>query len=134
MIIDCHGHFTTAPKELQAFRDEDPVLARAFDIAQRLEGLTRHASTHAAGIVIGDRPLRELVLELVDDYVRNEIEPPASLITFGPGSPQELPPEKTVFASAISSAPWLLKTPRRAALCSKLIVPALVTEPLLLSV
>jgi 4-oxalmesaconate hydratase len=22
MIIDCHGHFTTAPKELQAFRDE----------------------------------------------------------------------------------------------------------------
>ncbi len=47
--------------KLQAFRDEDPVVARAFDIAQRLEGLTRHASTHAAGIVIGDRPLRELV-------------------------------------------------------------------------
>ena len=42
--------------KLQAFRDEDPVVARAFDIAQRLEGLTRHASTHAAGIVIGDRP------------------------------------------------------------------------------
>ncbi|WP_291630598.1 DNA polymerase III subunit alpha, partial [Bradyrhizobium sp.] len=42
-------------------RDEDPVVARAFDIAQRLEGLTRHASTHAAGIVIGDRPLSELV-------------------------------------------------------------------------
>ena len=39
--------------KLQAFRDEDPVVARAFDIAQRLEGLTRHASTHAAGIVIG---------------------------------------------------------------------------------
>src|SRR4029453_9885166 len=47
--------------KLQAFRDEDPVVARAFDIAQRLEGLTRHASTHAAGIVIGDRPLAELV-------------------------------------------------------------------------
>ncbi|MBN9580777.1 MAG: DNA polymerase III subunit alpha [Afipia sp.] len=47
--------------KLQAFRDEDPVIARAFDIAQRLEGLTRHASTHAAGIVIGDRPLSELV-------------------------------------------------------------------------
>jgi DNA polymerase-3 subunit alpha len=46
---------------LRAFRDEDPVVARAFDIAQRLEGLTRHASTHAAGIVIGDRPLSELV-------------------------------------------------------------------------
>src|SRR3569623_731443 len=49
-----------APK-LQAIRDEDPVVARAFDIAMRLEGLTRHASTHAAGIVIGDRPLSELV-------------------------------------------------------------------------
>ncbi|MDE2379557.1 DNA polymerase III subunit alpha [Bradyrhizobium sp.] len=47
--------------KLQAFRDEDPVVAQAFDIAQRLEGLTRHASTHAAGIVIGDRPLSELV-------------------------------------------------------------------------
>jgi DNA polymerase-3 subunit alpha len=47
--------------KLQAFRDEDPVVARAFDIAQKLEGLTRHASTHAAGIVIGDRPLSELV-------------------------------------------------------------------------
>jgi DNA polymerase-3 subunit alpha len=46
---------------LQAARDADPVTRRAFDIAQKLEGLTRHASTHAAGIVIGDRPLRELV-------------------------------------------------------------------------
>lgn len=47
--------------KLQAFRDEDPVVARAFAIAQKLEGLNRHASTHAAGIVIGDRPLHELV-------------------------------------------------------------------------
>jgi DNA polymerase-3 subunit alpha len=47
--------------KLQAFRDEDPIVAKAFDIAQRLEGLTRHASTHAAGIVIGDRPLSQLV-------------------------------------------------------------------------
>ena len=46
---------------LQAERDRDPLVHRAFDIAQRLEGLHRHASTHAAGIVIGDRPLRELV-------------------------------------------------------------------------
>ena len=47
--------------KLQAFRDGDPVIAQAFSIAQKLEGLTRHASTHAAGIVIGDRPLSELV-------------------------------------------------------------------------
>ncbi len=46
---------------LQAERDRDAVTRRAFDIAQKLEGLTRHASTHAAGIVIGDRPLTELV-------------------------------------------------------------------------
>jgi DNA polymerase-3 subunit alpha len=46
---------------LQAARDSDPVVRRAFDIAQRLEGLHRHASTHAAGIVIADRPLSELV-------------------------------------------------------------------------
>jgi DNA polymerase-3 subunit alpha len=46
---------------LQAERDRDPVVRRAFDIAQKLEGLTRHASTHAAGIVISDRPLNEMV-------------------------------------------------------------------------
>jgi DNA polymerase-3 subunit alpha len=46
---------------LQAARDNDPVVARAFDIAQKLEGLHRHASTHAAGIVIGERPLTEMV-------------------------------------------------------------------------
>jgi len=32
-----------------------------LDIGQRLEGLYRHASTHAAGVVIADRPLIELV-------------------------------------------------------------------------
>jgi DNA polymerase-3 subunit alpha len=46
---------------LQAARDSDPIVARAFDIAQKLEGLHRHASTHAAGIVIGERPLTEMV-------------------------------------------------------------------------
>src|SRR5205085_9000360 len=46
---------------LQAARDSEPVVRRAFEIAQKLEGLHRHASTHAAGIVIGDRPLQELV-------------------------------------------------------------------------
>ena len=47
--------------KLQAEAENDPVVKRAFDIAKKLEGLTRHASTHAAGIVIGDRPLSELV-------------------------------------------------------------------------
>ena len=47
--------------KLQAERDSNPVVKRAFEIALKLEGLYRHASTHAAGIVIGDRPLSELV-------------------------------------------------------------------------
>jgi len=46
---------------LQEARDEEPIVARLLDIALRLEGLYRHASTHAAGVVIGDRPLIELV-------------------------------------------------------------------------
>jgi DNA polymerase-3 subunit alpha len=46
---------------LQAARDSDPVVRRAFDIAKKLEGLHRHASTHAAGIVIGERRLDEMV-------------------------------------------------------------------------
>jgi DNA polymerase-3 subunit alpha len=46
---------------LQAEADRDPVVKRAFNIAKKLEGLNRHASTHAAGIVIGDRPLQELI-------------------------------------------------------------------------
>ncbi|MCZ8314623.1 DNA polymerase III subunit alpha [Phreatobacter sp.] len=47
--------------KLQAARDEDPVIGRLFDVSTKLEGLNRHASTHAAGLVIGDRPLVELV-------------------------------------------------------------------------
>ena len=47
--------------KLQEERDREPIVARLLDIGQRLEGLYRHASTHAAGIVIGDRPLSELV-------------------------------------------------------------------------
>ena len=41
--------------------EKEPVVQTLLDIAQKLEGLYRHASTHAAGIVIGDRPLWELV-------------------------------------------------------------------------
>jgi len=45
---------------LQNMRDTDESVARLIDIALSLEGLYRHASTHAAGVVIGDRPLAEL--------------------------------------------------------------------------
>jgi DNA polymerase-3 subunit alpha len=39
----------------------DPQVARLLRIAQAIEGLLRNASTHAAGVVIGDRPLDKLV-------------------------------------------------------------------------
>ena len=41
--------------------EKEPIVQTLLDMAQKLEGLYRHASTHAAGIVIGDRPLSELV-------------------------------------------------------------------------
>ncbi len=46
---------------LQEERDKEPIVAKLLDIGQRLEGLYRHASTHAAGVVIADRTLTELV-------------------------------------------------------------------------
>ena len=46
---------------LRDARDEDETVAKLLAISLKLEGLFRHASTHAAGIVIGDRPLQELV-------------------------------------------------------------------------
>ena len=41
--------------------DEDPELRKMFDFAKRLEGTVRNVGTHAAGVVIADRPLRDLV-------------------------------------------------------------------------
>ncbi|WP_027442135.1 DNA polymerase III subunit alpha [Erythrobacter cryptus] len=41
--------------------DNDPEVRRMVDLAMQLEGLPRNSSTHAAGVVIGDRPLAELV-------------------------------------------------------------------------
>ena len=47
--------------ELRDLVAKDPTVARVVDLAQRIEGLSRHASVHAAGIVIAPGPL--------DDYV-----------------------------------------------------------------
>jgi DNA polymerase III subunit alpha len=48
-------------EQLRLARDSDEAVGRLMETSLRLEGLYRHASTHAAGIVIGDRPLDELV-------------------------------------------------------------------------
>ena len=47
--------------KLQDMRDNDESVRRLMEVALQLEGLYRHASTHAAGVVIGDRPLIDLV-------------------------------------------------------------------------
>jgi DNA polymerase-3 subunit alpha len=41
--------------------DNDNEVKRLVDLARQLEGLPRNSSTHAAGVVIGDRPLAQLV-------------------------------------------------------------------------
>jgi DNA polymerase-3 subunit alpha len=46
---------------LQEAASADPRIEKMLAIAERLEGLYSNASTHAAGVVIGDRPLVELV-------------------------------------------------------------------------
>jgi DNA polymerase-3 subunit alpha len=50
-----------AEPQLRKLAADDPTVEKLIDIARRLEGLYRHASTHAAGVVIGDRPLEELI-------------------------------------------------------------------------
>jgi DNA polymerase-3 subunit alpha len=50
-----------AEPQLRRMRDEDETVRRLIEIALKLEGLYRHSSTHAAGVVIGDRPLAELI-------------------------------------------------------------------------
>ena len=47
--------------QLRAMRDGDETVAQLIDNSLKLEGLYRHASTHAAGVIIGDRRLAELV-------------------------------------------------------------------------
>ncbi len=47
--------------ELNAEIEADPKVRKLIDIGLQLENRPRHSSTHAAGVVIGDRPLSELV-------------------------------------------------------------------------
>ena len=47
--------------QLQELRKSDENIAHLLDLALKLEGLYRNSSTHAAGVVIGDRPLQETI-------------------------------------------------------------------------
>lgn len=45
--------------ELKELYETTPYLRKLLDTAQQLEGVARHASTHAAGVLVSDRPLTE---------------------------------------------------------------------------
>jgi DNA polymerase-3 subunit alpha len=50
----------TEPR-LEQIADSEPIAKQLFSVVGKIEGLYRHASTHPAGVVIGDRPLDEIV-------------------------------------------------------------------------
>ncbi|MEQ9575305.1 MAG: DNA polymerase III subunit alpha, partial [Rhodospirillales bacterium] len=55
------GEAVEGEPQIRQMMKEDPQVQHLVDLAMKLEGLFRHASTHAAGVVIGDRPLQELI-------------------------------------------------------------------------
>ncbi|MBR4973075.1 MAG: DNA polymerase III subunit alpha, partial [Clostridia bacterium] len=53
--------------ELKTLYDNDEQIKELIDMSLKLEGMPRHASTHAAGVVISDRPVSEYVPLSVND-------------------------------------------------------------------
>lgn len=47
-------------QQIKDMRDDDPKVAKLIEISLKLEGLYRHASTHAAGVIIADRSIDNL--------------------------------------------------------------------------
>jgi DNA polymerase-3 subunit alpha len=67
--------------ELRQARDRDTRVAELLSVAERLEGFARHASTHAAGVVISPQPLQEIVPlyksskdEITTQYAMDDLE------------------------------------------------------------
>jgi DNA polymerase III subunit alpha len=68
--------------ELKKFYDEDETARKVVDLARPLEGLVRQDSIHAAGVVIGDRPLTDYVplqqkgadQEVVTQFAMEDVE------------------------------------------------------------
>lgn len=57
-------------KELEYLYETDKTVHELIDNSKKIEGLPRHASTHAAGVVISDRPVNEYVpVQLNDDSI-----------------------------------------------------------------
>ncbi len=68
--------------KLRELQENNPQIAKLFDLAFRLEGITRHASKHAAGIVISPEPISDVLPvyvppksnDLVTQYAMTELE------------------------------------------------------------
>lgn len=67
--------------ELRQLKERDPRVASLLEVAGRLEGLARHASTHAAGVVISPTPLQEVAPlykgskdEITTQYAMDDLE------------------------------------------------------------
>lgn len=67
--------------ELRAATENNPQVRDLIDLAKRLEGCARHASVHAAGVVISPKPLQELIPiavsskdELTTQYAMSDLE------------------------------------------------------------
>jgi len=78
--IELEDALKQAP-QLDSLRKSDPRVKELVEVALRLEGLARHASTHAAGVVISPVPLTEIVPlyksnkdEIATQYDMNALE------------------------------------------------------------
>jgi DNA polymerase-3 subunit alpha len=67
--------------KLQQLHESDPIVRELLDVAMRLEGLSRHASTHAAGVVITPEPVTEYAPlfksnkdEITTQWAKDEVE------------------------------------------------------------
>jgi DNA polymerase III subunit alpha len=64
LVPDMTKSLSEAAREIESLKQEaarDPEVAKIVEVGTRLEGLTRHASLHAAGVVIAPRAIEELV-------------------------------------------------------------------------
>jgi DNA polymerase-3 subunit alpha len=59
--------------KLRELVDKEPQVKRLFEVALALEGLTRHASTHAAGVVITPKPLTDYLPLYVDPKSQGQV-------------------------------------------------------------
>jgi DNA polymerase-3 subunit alpha len=80
--VTIEGALSLAP-QLKSLHETDAEVREVLEIAKRLEGLTRHASTHAAGVVIAPRPITEFLPlhrgsggkeDITTQYSKDEIE------------------------------------------------------------